>query len=64
MKKFLLSVAMLCMALSGRAETQDVCGGWPADYGGVMLQGFWWDGYSAAKWSALTARIARTVDGL
>ena len=56
MKKFLLSVAMLCMALSGRAETQDVCGGWPADYGGVMLQGFWWDGYSAAKWSALTAR--------
>ena len=56
MKKILLSIAMLCMALGGRAETQDVCQGWPADYGGVMLQGFWWDGYSAAKWSALTAR--------
>ena len=56
MKKILLSVAMLCMALGGRAETQDVCQGWPANYGGVMLQGFWWDGYSAAKWSALTAR--------
>lgn len=56
MKKFLLSVAMLCIALCGRAETQDVCQGWPEDYGGVMLQGFWWDGYSAAKWSALTAR--------
>ena len=56
MKKFLLSLAMLCMAVCGRAETQDVCMGWPADYDGVMLQGFWWDGYSAAKWSALTAR--------
>ena len=50
MKKILLSVAMLCMALGGRAETQDVCQGWPADYGGVMLQGFWWDGYEDAKW--------------
>lgn len=56
MKKFLLSLAMLGMAVCGRAETQDVCMGWPADYDGVMLQGFWWDGYSAAKWSALTAR--------
>ncbi|MBR3028936.1 MAG: starch-binding protein [Bacteroidales bacterium] len=56
MKKFLLSVAMLCMALGGRAETQEVCQGWPADYGGVMLQGFWWDSYEATKWSTLTAR--------
>ena len=56
MKKILLSIAMLCMALGGRAETQSVCEGWPADYGGVMLQGFWWDGYEDAKWTALTAR--------
>ncbi len=56
MKKFLLSVAMLCMALCGRAETQEVCGGWPANYGGVMLQGFWWDSFEATKWSTLTAR--------
>ena len=56
MKKILLSVAMLCMALGGRAETQGVCEGWPADYGGVMLQGFWWDSYDAAKWKNLTAR--------
>ncbi len=56
MKKIFLSVAMLCMALCGRAETQDAYVGWPANYDGVMLQGFWWDGYSAAKWSALTAR--------
>ena len=50
MKKILLSVAMLCMALGGRAETQDVCQGWPANFEGVMLQGFWWDGYEDAKW--------------
>ena len=56
MKKILLSVAMLCMALGGRAETQDVCQGWPADYGGVMLQAFWWDSYDATKWTNLTAR--------
>lgn len=54
MKKILLSVAMLCMALSGRAETQDVCGGWPADYDGVMLQGFWWDSYNETTWAKLT----------
>ena len=56
MKKILLSVAMLCMALGGRAETQDVCQGWPANYGGVMLQGFWWDSYDATKWTALKDR--------
>jgi len=24
--------------------------GWPANYGGVMLQGFYWDSYAASKW--------------
>lgn len=56
MKKIFISVAMLCMALGGRAETQDVCQGWPANYGGVMLQGFWWDSYDATKWTALKDR--------
>ncbi len=56
MKKIFISVAMLCMALGGRAETQEVCQGWPADYGGVMLQAFWWDSYDATKWTNLTAR--------
>ena len=27
--------------------------GWPADYKGVMLQGFYWDGYDDAKWTVL-----------
>ena len=27
--------------------------GWPADYGGVMLQGFSWDSYDASQWKIL-----------
>jgi len=28
--------------------------GWPAMYGGVMLQGFYWDSYQATRWTRLT----------
>lgn len=28
---------------------------WPANYEGVMLQGFYWDSYSDTKWTNLTA---------
>lgn len=27
--------------------------GWPQDYKGVMLQGFYWDGYADSKWTVL-----------
>ena len=30
--------------------------GWPAEYGGVMLQGFYWDGFGDAKWTRLEAQ--------
>ena len=29
------------------------CQGWPENYSGVMLQGFYWDGYADAQWSRL-----------
>ena len=29
--------------------------GWPSDYGGVMLQGFYWDSYSQTSWAKLQA---------
>lgn len=32
--------------------------GWPADYGGVMLQGFYWDGFKDAKWTRLERQAA------
>lgn len=30
--------------------------GWPANYGGVMLQGFYWDSYVDSKWTNLTSQ--------
>jgi glycosidase len=32
------------------------CEGWPANYSGVMLQSFYWDGYNATSWKTLTSR--------
>ncbi|MBR5685723.1 MAG: chitobiase/beta-hexosaminidase C-terminal domain-containing protein [Muribaculaceae bacterium] len=30
--------------------------GWPAMFGGVMLQGFYWDSYKATRWATLTEK--------
>ena len=30
--------------------------GWPANYGGVMLQGFYWDSYTDTNWATLEAQ--------
>ena len=30
--------------------------GWPTNYGGVMLQGFYWDSYNDTKWTNLAAQ--------
>lgn len=40
----------MLIAISAMAQ------GWPANYGGVMLQGFYWDSYDYTKWENLTAR--------
>ena len=50
MKKIHLSLASLLVAFSAMAQ------GWPANYGGIMLQGFWWDSYDYTKWENLTNR--------
>lgn len=31
--------------------------GWPAEYGGVMLQGFYWDSYIDTQWSYLEQQV-------
>ena len=39
--------------------------GWPADYGGVMLQAFYWDSYADTQWSVLESEadnLATTFD--
>ena len=30
--------------------------GWPSDYGGVMLQGFYWNSYADTKWTTLESQ--------
>lgn len=54
MKKFyhflLAAAAMLCMSVSANAT------GWPANYQGVMLQGFYWDSYTDTNWSNLESK--------
>ena len=50
MKKFLFTALGLVMPLVLLAQ------GWPANYGGVMLQGFYWDSYGPTKWTRLTAQ--------
>ena len=39
--------------------------GWPANYGGVMLQGFYWDSFGTTQWTKLTSQadeLAATFD--
>lgn len=47
MKKILLVISMLASVCSCWAQ------GWPADYDGVMLQAFYWDGFSDSRWTTL-----------
>ncbi len=50
MGKHLLSTLFACgLTLTAMAQ------GWPAQYGGVMLQGFYWDSFDDSQWTELTA---------
>lgn len=50
MKKILLS------AIIAAATSAALAQGWPADYKGVMLQGFYWDSYDDTRWTVLEAQ--------
>lgn len=50
MKK-ILSIA--CVAL---LPLMMVAQGWPSNYGGVMLQGFYWDSYTDSRWTNLESQ--------
>ena len=47
MKKLYAFVAVLLSSAAMMAQ------GWPADYKGVMLQGFEWDSYADSRWTVL-----------
>lgn len=44
-----LNIAILLILLSVSCFGQ----GWPSEYGGVMLQGFYWNSYGDTKWTTL-----------
>lgn len=48
MKKTLLALVSMLLTVSNVFAQ-----GWPADYDGVMLQGFSWDDYKNTKWTVL-----------
>ena len=54
MKRFILSLITMLASLPMLAQ------GWPSGYEGVMLQGFYWDGYADSQWS----RLEKQVDNL
>ena len=47
---FTLIFTLMCLPLGIMAQ------GWPDNYGGVMLQGFYWDSYSDTQWTNLTSQ--------
>ncbi len=55
MKKILILLLALLLSLSTSQETM-AAEGWPANYGGVMLQGFYWDSFTDTHWSTLEAQ--------
>lgn len=52
MKKFYTTLLTVLASANLMAQSQ----GWPANYGGVMLQGFSWDSYKASKWTKLESQ--------
>ena len=54
MKKVYVSLCILFTALTAMADGVQ---GWPANYGGVMLQGFSWDSYSESQWTKLESQM-------
>ncbi len=50
---FSLRIPLLAAAMAAVAVPSAIGQGWPADYQGVMLQGFSWDSYSDTRWTVL-----------
>ena len=48
--------ALTCVITREGGSTPVAGKGWPGMYGGVMLQGFYWDSYKPTKWTTLTAQ--------
>ena len=50
----MILAALLIWSIGLQAQEQEQEKGcWPQKYGGVMLQGFYWDSFSDTKWTKL-----------
>lgn len=56
MKRLFSYIALVALPIVMMAQ------GWPANYGGVMLQGFYWDSYDYTKWANLESRADELGD--
>lgn len=54
MKKYLLPLLLLAAALILPRQARAI--GWPSNYQGVMLQGFYWDSFTDTKWTNLESQ--------
>ena len=52
MKKLYLTISLVLGVLSANAQ------GWPENYSGLMLQGFYWDSFKETKWTTLEKQAA------
>lgn len=50
MRRFYSTLIVCLVAVATMAQ------GWPENYKGVMLQGFYWDGYADSKWAVLESQ--------
>ena len=50
MQKLYSTLVLLFVVIATMAQ------GWPENYKGVMLQGFYWDGYADSKWTVLESQ--------
>ncbi len=63
MKKFILMLfASLGLVFAVAPQSAVSAQGWPSQYQGVMLQGFYWDSFSDTKWTKLESQADELAD--
>lgn len=60
-RNFFKKVALAAMMLTAAANA-GAASGWPSQYEGVMLQGFFWDSYTDTKWTNLESQADELSD--
>ena len=53
MKKLLYFFSMVALLATWGSTNSAFAQGWPQNYGGVMLQGFYWDSFDDTQWALL-----------